>query len=88
MAKYGNKKMSYGNKANTGDSHGTIHSASGGGGTDGPNKMTGGSVQSGLSGKSPMGNYAKGDAQNANMPRQPADPNYQVTGNGETFTVC
>ena len=58
------------------------------GGKDSSAKSSGGSVESGLSSRSGMGDYAKGDPIGDNMPNGGADPTYKVKKAGKSFEVC
>ena len=57
-------------------------------GKDTAAKSSGGDLSMGLSSRSSMGNYAKGDPQGDHMPNGGADPDYSVKKAGKTFKVC
>jgi hypothetical protein len=57
-------------------------------GKDAAAKSGGGDLSMGLSQRSGMGNYAKGDAIGDHMPNGGSEPEYKVKKAGKSFTVC
>ncbi len=58
------------------------------GGKDSAEKSGGGDLSMGLSSRSSMGDYAKGDAIGDYMPNGGSDPDYTVKKAGKSFKVC
>lgn len=57
-------------------------------GKDGAAKTGGGDLTLGLSSRSGLGGYAKGDAMGDTTPKGGSAPHYKVKKAGKTFEVC